>query len=112
MSDPRWNLQDIFPSRAAWSDALVEIGRSIETIREFQGRLTEGPETLCACLDAYYATVKSLYAASSYASMCYHEDMRVGETAEMESRAQLVGTDLSQAASFMEPEILSIGPIP
>lgn len=109
MSDPRWNLQDIFPSRAAWSDALVEIGRSIETIREFQGRLTEGPETLCACLDAYYATVKSLYAASSYASMCYHEDMRVGETAEMESRAQLVGTDLSQAASFMEPEILSIG---
>jgi oligoendopeptidase F len=41
--------------------------------------------------------------------MCYHEDMRVGETAEMESRAQLVGTDLSQAASFMEPEILSIG---
>jgi oligoendopeptidase F len=41
--------------------------------------------------------------------MCYHEDMRVGETAEMESRAQLVGTDLSQASSFMEPEILSIG---
>ncbi len=109
MSDPRWNLEDIYPSREEWSEALDEIGRSTETIRQFQGRLIEGSATLCACLDAYYRTVKSLYAASSYASMCYHEDMRVGETAEMESRAQLVGTDLSQAASFMEPEILSIG---
>ncbi|TFG65623.1 MAG: oligoendopeptidase F [Gemmatimonadales bacterium] len=109
MSDRRWNLADIFPSRKEWSEALNEIGRSTETLRKFQGRLHEGPETLCAFLNAYYTTVKSLYAASSYASMCYHEDMRVGETAEMESRSHLVGTAVSQAASFMEPEILSIG---
>jgi len=109
MSDLRWNLADIFRSREEWSEALDEIGRLTEALREFQGRLADGPETLCACLDAYFMAVKSLYAASSYASMCYHEDMRVGETAEMEGRAHLVGTELSQVASFMEPEILSIG---
>lgn len=109
MSDLRWNLADIFRSREEWSEALDEIGRLTETLNGFQGSLADGPETLCACLDAYYMTLKSLYAASSYASMCYHEDMRVGETAEMESRAHMVGTELSQVASFMEPEILSIG---
>jgi len=109
LSDLRWNLEDIYPSREAWSEALDELGSSAESLRRFQGTLVEGPEILCACLDAYYEAVKSLYATSSYASMCYHEDMRVGETAEMESRAHLVGTDLSRAASFLEPEVLSIG---
>lgn len=109
MSELRWRLEDVYPTRDAWSEALDEIGRATQVVKGFQGRLAEGPETLGACLDAYYGTAKSLYAASSYASMCHHEDMRVGETAEMESRTQLVGTQLSQASSFIDPEILSIG---
>jgi oligoendopeptidase F len=41
--------------------------------------------------------------------MRYHEDTRVGVTAGMEQRASLVATRLSEAASFIEPEILSLG---
>lgn len=109
MTRSTWRLEDIYTSTEAWLGALEDIEAGIETLTGFRGRLADGPDTLVNCLDAYYRLIKTLYAASSYASMRYHEDMRVGETAEMESRAHLVGTRLSEASSFLEPEILAIG---
>lgn len=102
-----WRLEDIFESREAWNAELVEIERDIERLPEFADRLTDDPATLAAGLDLYHETLKRLYAVSSYASMRYHEDMRVGETAEMEARANLLATRLSEAASFIEPSILA-----
>ena len=102
-----WRLEDIYETRDAWEADLAEIGYGIERLSEFAERLTADPSTLRAGLDAYLDTLKRLYAASSYASMRYHEDMRVGETAEMEARANLLATKLSEAASFIEPAILA-----
>ncbi len=108
--DPdRWRLEDIFPDPASWEAALRELGADPGRLKPFQGRLGEGPEVLAACLDVYHDATRRLYAVSSYASMRYHEDTRVGETAEMEQKARLAGTRLSEAASFIDPEILSIG---
>lgn len=109
MSDLRWRLEDIYQTREAWNEALEDIERGIEAVGGFRGRLEQGPSVLVEFLDLYYGAAKTLYAASSYASMCYHEDMRVGETAEMESRAHLVATRMSEEASFFEPELLAIG---
>ena len=109
MTDSTWRLEDIYPSTADWRAALDGIDSGVEALVGFRDHLAEGPDVLLACLDTYYGLVKTLYAASSYASMRYHEDMRVGETAEMESRAHLVGTRLSEASSYLEPEILALG---
>ena len=103
----RWRLEDIYPTTEAWSAELSEIERGIEALAGFEDRLTDDAETLREGLDLYHDTLKRLYAASSYASMRYHEDMRVGETAEMEARANLLATRLSEAASFIEPAILA-----
>lgn len=102
-----WRLSDIYPDREAWEAELVEIERGIEGLDEYAETLTDGADTLAAGLDLYHETLKRLYAASSYASMRYHEDMRVGETVEMEARANLMATRLSEAASFIEPAILA-----
>jgi oligoendopeptidase F len=102
-----WRLEDIYESREDWEAELAEIGRGIERLATCVDRLTDDPSTLLAGLDEYHGTLKRLYTASSYASMRYHEDMRVGETAEMESRANLLATKLSEAASFIEPAILA-----
>lgn len=102
-----WRLSDIYADRQAWEAELAKIQRGIEGLGEYTETLTDDAGTLAAALDLYHETLKRLYAASSYASMRYHEDMRVGETAEMEARANLLATRLSEAASFIEPAILA-----
>ncbi|MEJ2546556.1 MAG: oligoendopeptidase F [Gemmatimonadota bacterium] len=109
MSGDRWRLEDIYPVHADWESELSNLMQLPARISAFRGRLAEGPEVLVECLGTYYDGLRRLYRASSYASMRYHEDTRVGETAEMEQRARLVGTALSEAASFIDPEILEIG---
>lgn len=102
-----WSLEDIYATREEWSADLARIEQGIEALADYQDRLTADAGSLREGLDLYHDTLKRLYAASSYASMRYHEDMRVGETAEMEARANLLATRLSEAASFIEPEILA-----
>ena len=109
MSEGRWNLRDIYASEQAWEDDLALLASAPGDVSPFRGKLNEGPEVLEACLRTYQESLKRFYRVSSYASMRYHEDTRVGATAEMEQRARLVGTALSEAASFIDPEILDIG---
>jgi len=108
-SGDRWRLEDIFPDRAAWETALAALEDDRAGIEAFRGRLAEGPQTLLACLDAHSEAFRRLLRVSSYASMRYHEDTRVAATAEMEQRTRLAGTLLSEAASFLDPEILALG---
>jgi len=105
----RWNLDEIYPGTEAWERALADVQSGIETLRSFRGKLGSGAGSLLSCLERHSDILKEMYRAASYASMRYHEDTRVGATAGMEQRASLVGTRLSEAASFLEPEILSLG---
>ncbi len=107
--DVRWRLEDIFADRAEWESALAALADEPSRIEAFRGRLAEGPQALLDCLRAHSEAVRRLLRVSSYASMRYHEDTRVAETAEMEQRARLAGTRLSEAESFIEPEVLALG---
>jgi len=109
MSEGSWNLADIYASEQSWEDDLDVLASAPGDVSGYRGKLHEGPEVLEACLRTYQESLKRFYRVSSYASMRYHEDTRVGATAEMEQRARLVGTALSEAASFIDPEILEIG---
>ncbi|MBT8479189.1 MAG: oligoendopeptidase F [Gemmatimonadetes bacterium] len=105
----RWDLDDIYVNEESWKEALGTIQEGIESLKSLQGTLASGPAALLACLEMHGRVMKEMYRAASYASMRYHEDTRVGATAGMEQRASLVATRLSEAASFVEPEILSLG---
>ncbi|MCL7960638.1 MAG: oligoendopeptidase F [marine benthic group bacterium] len=104
-----WNLKDIYADTDSWSEALTAIQEGIDGLKAFQGTFSSGPDALLECLELHVRVLKEMYRASSYASMRYHEDTRVGVTAGMEQRAGLVATRLSEAASFVEPEILALG---
>ena len=104
-----WNLQDIYSDTDAWDAALTVIQEGVDALKAFQGTFSSGAGALLECLELHVTVLKEMYRASSYASMRYHEDTRVGVTAGMEQRAGLVATRLSEAASFIEPEILSLG---
>ena len=46
------NLESIFPSVEAWEEGLKEIESLIPEVSDFQGKLSDGPQTL---LDAFTA---------------------------------------------------------
>jgi len=104
-----WNLKDIYADTDSWEAALTVIQEGIDALKTFQGTFSSGAGALLECLELHVTVLREMYRASSYASMRYHEDTRVGVTAGMEQRAGLVATRLSEAASFIEPEILSLG---
>lgn len=104
-----WDLGDIYADTGAWEAALEEVQAGIQGMHTFRGTLGRSAATLLECLELHSRVLKEMYRASSYASMRYHEDTRVGVTAGMEQKAGLVATRFSEAASFIEPEILSLG---
>jgi len=109
VSADTWRLEDIYPDSAAWEREMAALSQRPAELAGFRGRLAVGPGMLVECLAAYHDTLKQLYRASSYASMRHHEDTRIGDTAELEQRARMVGTAIAEAASFIDPEILAIG---
>ena len=104
-----WNLESIFPTVEAWEAGLKEVEDLIPGIADFQGKLSEGSQTL---LDAFTAT-ETLYRKAMNV-MVYG---MLGSSVDTTDQAALARTGQGRsamvkanaAASFMEPELLAIG---
>ena len=99
----RWDLKPIYPDREAWTAALSDIERRIETIRPFAVDVGENAGRLADCLELVFETLKDLHRVSSYATMSYDEDTRDAAAAGMAQRARLVGTGFSEAIIVRAP---------
>jgi oligoendopeptidase F len=105
----RWDLSRIYSDRAAWEAAFGQVEQRVELARACQGRLGDGAAKLKYCLDTVHDLRKELDRVTSYARMTYDENTRVAESQELSDRADLLGNRLSQALSFVRPEILALG---
>ena len=47
-----WNAESVFPSDEAWEKEIKQILEDIATVKQFQGRLAEGPSVLLEALEA------------------------------------------------------------
>ena len=104
----KWDLTDFFPSDEAWEEELVAFTEQIPKIEEYKGNLGNSAETLAACLmlsDSLGGRAHRLYV---YAALKLDEDNRVGKYQEMRDRIYMQYSRLSQASSYIEPEILTI----
>ncbi len=105
----RWNLADIYPTRAAWSEAKDKIASDLDGIAVCRGRSAKSAQDLLECTELYYALQKEVVRVYSYASMRSDEDTQVDEHAQMRAEAQLLYSDFSKKTSFMRPEIIAAG---
>jgi oligoendopeptidase F len=104
----KWNLTDFFPSDSAWGVGLEAVKARIPEIGKYQSKLGESASNLAQCLmlnDTLGMTAHRIYV---YASLNLDEDNRVGKYQEMRDKAYAVFSQLNQATSFIEPEILKI----
>ena len=105
----RWDLAGIYPNKQAWSEAKSSLAARLSEIEKCQGKLGENAATLRACLGTLFELRKELGRVGSYAAMLSDEDTRVDEHSQMREEASLLGSQLSQKASYVRPELLEIG---
>jgi len=106
----QWDLRDIYSSDAVWKETKQKFVSDMIRISGFKGQLSINPERLLECLDMAYELRKEYVRLACYASMQSDMDTRNTEYLAMDQEMSQIGSDFSTLSSFIEPEILKIGP--
>jgi oligoendopeptidase F len=105
----RWNLADLYPTVKAWQDDAASLRAELKTLAACRGHLGESARRLQSCLERYAAAAKRLARLEVYAEELLAEDTGVPESLELSQQARVLGTELSQTAAFVRPELLRAG---
>lgn len=103
-----WQLEDLYPNDAAWRKAKDELAASMDQILQYQGKLTESPEALLACLAFDSRLGKEFKRLLSYANMKSDLDTRDADNMSMKQEIQQIGTNYGTKASFIDPELVKL----
>jgi len=104
----KWNLGDIYSSTEAWESDLARVKADLPKLSAWQGQLGASAEALYGALvlrDSLANIVDRLYV---YANMKLDEDSRLSEYQVLADKASLINTEMSSAASFIEPEVVAM----
>ncbi len=106
----KWNLADLYPSEAAWTQAKESVARRIPGLAAYRGHVGDSAEALWKALDAVYGIDRDLSRLVVYAASLSDEDTRETKPREMRQAAEQLGVDFGAATSFVRPEILALDP--
>jgi oligoendopeptidase F len=106
----RWNLGDVYPTEAAWNaDADKLVGQLKQFTGTCQGHLGDSAQRLQQCLDLQADINKRYARLSLYSSEQLAADTSVPSSLALNQKADLLGTQVGEATSFVDPEIQRIG---
>jgi oligoendopeptidase F len=106
----KWNLADLYPSEAAWTEAKDAFAKRLPELAKHKGRLGKSGKELLAGLDTMFAMDSALGRLAVYASSVSDEDVRAARPREMKQAAEELATAFSAACSWVRPEILTLDP--
>ena len=104
-----WDLSDIYPDRGSWQSAMAEISSSIENLVEFKGTLGDSSQAMLSALSVYSNVNKEVARAYVYTSLERDADQREPEAQARFGLSRQMFSNLSEAVSWINPEILAIG---
>ncbi|MDF3036530.1 MAG: pepF [Paucimonas sp.] len=105
----RWNLKDLYASQKDWDADEVKLKKQLQEFGGCKGQLGESVARFKTCLDLNADLQKRYARLASYASQMHDEDTGANAGLELSQRADVLGTQLAEATSFVSPEILSLG---
>jgi oligoendopeptidase F len=108
----KWDLTPIYQSDTAWRVAKDKLQSEIPQIGQFKGKLGSSARTLADALDEMVALEKELSRVSTYAELLADQDTRDSQHQGMRQEAVHLWTSFGTEASYIQPEILRIGPAP
>ena len=106
----QWRSSDIFPSTEAWEKELGAIGEAIPRLHDYEGRLTESPETMLEAFDMVEDLQVRLRKLYMYAQSLYDVDQGNGTLRQMQGRVAAIWPTFGEATAWMEPELLAADP--
>jgi oligoendopeptidase F len=104
----KWRLNDIYLSDEAWQEDFANLQEQIPKLAEFQGKLGDSGPALFGCLDERDQIAILYYKLQLYAYLSLDEDNRASRYQAMTDKVAALGTRLSEAGSFITPEIMAI----
>jgi oligoendopeptidase F len=107
--EDRWNLSDLYPSVDAWNADAAILESKFKEFGECRGHLGDSARRFKFCLDLGSELRRRNARLTVYAGERRAEDTGVSASLELEQRARVLGNRLSEATSFMRPEVLSLG---
>jgi len=108
--DPKyqWQLEDIYPTLAAWTQAKETLAGKFDTILQYRGQLSKSAGQLVDCLEFGTHLSKELTRLYCYASMQSDLDTRESKTLSLRQQVEQMITEYNAKASFVEPEIVAM----
>ncbi len=103
-----WNIYDIFPDNEAWEEAFEELEGMIPAMEEFKGKLGRSAEILADALELQWDMYELMYEMDVYVGQMRDANTRDAKANEMYARFNGLKARVSEAASFVEPEIAQI----
>lgn len=103
----RWKLEDLYSNQASWDAEFSRVKGQIGEITSYQGKLKDAASIArCFALDDEVSLlVERLYV---YANMRHHEDTAEPSFQALSDKSKKLSVEVSEAASFITPEILSL----
>ncbi len=104
----QWDLTDIFPDDAAWHQCYANVKDTLDTLRGYQGHLSDNADTLLAYLQFGDTLSHQLDALANYAQRKSDEDTRNAVYQEMTTQFTTLSVAVNHADAFSTPELLAI----
>ena len=104
----RWNLADLYPSRAAFLAARATLAGRLPELETARGRLASSPAELRRALDAYFSLARELARLGAYAQMASDEDTRAAGPLADSQEVQQLATELASRSAWLAPEVLAL----
>lgn len=104
----QWKMEDLYASNEAWEADFSKLQRGIEDIKKYEGTLAKSAENLLKmhkASDELNELAERIYV---YANQHLHEDTGNAYYQGLSGRAQMLLVQLSEASSYIEPELLNI----
>jgi oligoendopeptidase F len=104
----KWDLTHLFAHADKWSEDFTWLQQSYPKIADWKGRLGESGATLAACLEFEKSLDLKIERLFHYASLQLAEDSANPEYLSRMGQMQNLLTKISEAASYLSPEIQAI----
>lgn len=104
-----WDLSDLYADAEAWRREYDAVSAELAGIAAYQGRLGQNARTLADAMDLVSALGKRSTQLFVYATLRGDEDTRVQENLARRQLGNQLFARLSEATSWINPEILSVG---
>ena len=107
--EDRWSIEDLFASDDAFLAEYQAVEQEIPHLApRFMNTLSQSARQIADCLTALFGLEQRCETLIVYANQRLHEDMANSTYQDFADRTTRLAVQFNQAASFLEPEVLSI----